>query len=218
MAVVTLPKPCEYRLKHLELISLHEFLALLVLVLKEAKLKQQVLTLDEAASQEELSAAARRINAACAGLSGSQISARHLDLYPLEELVLRTVVHIIQAEEGEAYEEPYIDGLRHILSQPEFASSGRLVPIVELFEQRSLLRSFLPQVLTGEGIKVIIGREHKQDAMRSCSMIMTKYGIPGEVGGAIGVVGPTRMQYSRAIPTVGFLSSVMSEMVEELYG
>ena len=53
--------------------------------------------------------------------------------------------------------------------------------------------------------------------MRDCSVVITRYGIPGEVGGALGVMGPTRMQYERAIPTVRFLSTVMSELVSELY-
>jgi heat-inducible transcriptional repressor len=174
--------------------------------------------LEEAVTQEELSAVARRLTSTCTGLSGSEIATKGLGLSRLEDQVTRTVVQIMQAEEEEAYEDPWVDGLRHMLSQPEFASSSRLTAIVEFFEERSLLKSLLPQVLTGEGVRVVIGRENKQDVMRDCSVIITRYGIPGEVGGAIGVMGPTRMQYSRAIPTVCFLSSVMSEMLGELYG
>jgi len=218
VAIVTLPKPCKSRLKHLDLVSLQEFLALLVLVLREAKLKQQMLTLDEAVSQEELSVSARRLSSACAGLTCSEISSKGLGLSPLEGQVVGAVVQIMQAEEGEVYEEPCVDGLHHMLSQPEFASRSKLAAIVELFEQKSLLKSLLPQVLTGEGVRVVVGRENKQDVMRDCSMIITRYGIPGEIGGAVGVMGPTRMPYNRAIPTVCFLSSVMSEMVGELYG
>jgi heat-inducible transcriptional repressor len=218
VAIVTLPKPCKSRLKHLDLVSLQEFLVLLVLVLREAKLKQQVLALEEAVSQEELSVSARRLSSACAGLTCSEIYSKDLGLSPLEEQVVGAVVQIMQAEEGEAYEEPCVDGLHHMLSQPEFASRSTLAAIVELLEQKSLLKSLLPQVLTGEGVRVVIGRENKQDVMRDCSMVITRYGIPGEIGGAVGVMGPTRMPYNRAIPTVCFLSSVMSEMVGELYG
>jgi heat-inducible transcriptional repressor len=218
VAIVTLPKPCESRLKHLELVSIQECLALLILVLREAKLKQQVLFLEEAVYQEQLSAAAQRLTSACAGLTGSQISARDLELSPLEEQVVGAVVQMMQAEEEEAYEEPCVDGLRHMLDQPEFASSSRLASIVGLFEQKSLLKSLLPQVLTEQGVQVVIGSENKQDVMHDCSVIITRYGIPGEVGGAIGVLGPTRIRYDRAIPTVGFLSLVMSELVGELYG
>jgi heat-inducible transcriptional repressor len=67
-------------------------------------------------------------------------------------------------------------------------------------------------------VQVFIGRENKEKAMRDCSVIVTRYGIPGEVGGALGVMGPIRMEYDRAIPTVRFLSKVMSELVGDLYG
>jgi heat-inducible transcriptional repressor len=218
VALVTRPKPVEARLKHLELVSLQELLVLLVLVLREAKLRQQMLTLDETVSQEELNASARKLTSAYAGLTASEIAAKNLKLSPLEEQVIKTVGQLMKDEEGEEYEEPYIDGLRHMLRQPEFASSDKIAAIMEVLEQKSLLKSFLPRVLTGEGVRVVIGRENKENVMRDCSVILTRYGIPGEVGGAIGVMGPTRMEYQRAIPTVSFLSTVMSELVSELYG
>ena len=218
VALVTLPKPVEARLKHLELVALQESLVLLVLVLKEAKLRQQMLTLEGNVSQDELSASARKLTAAYGGLIASEIADKELKLSPVEEQVMKIVSELMRDEEGEEYEEPYIDGLRHMLRQPEFASSDKIAAIMEMLEQKSLLKSFLPRVLTGEGVRVVIGRENKENMMRDCSVILTKYGIPGEVGGAIGVVGPTRMEYQRAIPTVSFLSTVMSEMVSELYG
>jgi len=218
VALVTRPKPVEARLKHLELVSLQELLVLLVLVLREAKLRQQMLTLEETVSQEELNASSRKLTSAYAGLTASEIAAKDLKLSPLEEQVIKTVGQLMKDEEGEEYEEPYIDGLRHMLRQPEFASSDKIAAIMEVLEQKSLLKSFLPRVLTGEGVRVVIGRENKENVMRDCSVILTRYGIPGEVGGAIGVMGPTRMEYQRAIPTVSFLSTVMSELVSELYG
>jgi heat-inducible transcriptional repressor len=219
VALVTLPKPVEARLKHLELVALQESLVLLVLVLKEAALKQQMLTLGENVSQDELSASARKLTAAYGGLTASEIADKNLKLSPVEEQVMKIVSELMRDEEGEEYEEPYIDGLRHMLKQPEFAaSSDKIAAIMEVLEQKSLLKSFLPRVLTGEGVRVVIGRENKENMMRDCSVILTRYGIPGEVGGAIGVMGPTRMEYQRAIPTVSFLSTVMSELVSELYG
>ena len=218
VALVTLPKPIEARFKHLELISLQELLVLLVLVLKEAKLRQQMLNLEQNVSQEELSASARKLTAVYAGLTASEIAAKDLKLSPVEEQVMQIVSELMREEEGEEYEEPYIDGLRHMLKQPEFATSDKIAAIMEMLEQKSLLKSFLPRVLTGEGVRVVIGRENKENTMRDCSVILTRYGIPGEVGGAIGVMGPTRMEYQRAIPTVSFMSTVMSELVAELYG
>ena len=67
------------------------------------------------------------------------------------------------------------------------------------------------------GVKVIIGNENKEQALQRCSVILNRYGIPGRAEGAIGVIGPTRMLYNQAIPTVTYLSSLMSELVSELY-
>ena len=49
-------------------------------------------------------------------------------------------------------------------------------------------------------------------------MVLSKYGLPDEAVGAIGILGPTRMPYARTISTVDYLSSVLTELVAELYG
>ena len=218
VAIVTLPKSRQCRLHHLELVALQETLVLLILILREAKLKQQMLVLDEAVSDDELEAAARRLNSAFLGLTASQIGRKKLQLTPLEGAATKAVVQMMRAEEEDEYEEPHVDGLRHILAHPELAASSKVAAVVELLEQKSLLRALLPTLVAGGGVQVVIGTENTQDVMRECSLVFSRYGIPGEVGGALGVVGPTRMQYDVAIPAVGFVSNIMSELVCEYYG
>lgn len=65
---------------------------------------------------------------------------------------------------------------------------------------------------------VVIGQENEAQDARDFSLVMSKYGVPGEFTGTIGVVGPKRMHYSKAIAFVGYLSLVMSRLVAELYG
>lgn len=218
VAIVTVPKPSESRLQHLELVSLHEFLVLLILVLKEAKLRRQIFEAEESVTQEDLNSSSIKLNSAYAGLASSEITCKDLDATRFEAQIMEAILQIMQAEERDEYEDPCVDGLRHILDQPEFASNKRIADIVEILEQKSLLKSFLPRVFTGEEMRVIIGSENRQEVMSGCSVIVARYGIPGEVSGALGIVGPTRMRYDRAIPAVYFLSSVMSEMVNEVYG
>src|SRR3990170_7717375 len=75
-AVVTAPWTSACRLKHLELVSLHDRTALLVLVLDQARLKQQVLLLEEEQTQEELSEVGGRLNRALGGLSAGRVAPR----------------------------------------------------------------------------------------------------------------------------------------------
>ena len=90
--------------------------------------------------------------------------------------------------------------------------------LMELVEQRSLLKVIVPEGLNQQTVHVIIGEENKARAIQNCSVVISQYGLPDEATGTISVVGPTRMAYSHTIPTVHYLSSVLSELVASLYG
>lgn len=219
IGLVTLPRAAKCRFKHLELVALHESLALLVLVLSGARLKQQLLILSEATSQAELSAIANKLNVAYADLSSQEISGLGLELSPLEQAVTRTLARMMGAEDTAEYEELYLEGLRHTLNQPEFAEKrDRGLRLMSLLEERSQLKEILPQGLGGGGVQVVIGGENRCQAMRDYSLVAAGYGVPGKEQGAMAVLGPTRMEYWRTIATVSYLSSLMSELVSTLYG
>jgi heat-inducible transcriptional repressor len=88
---------------------------------------------------------------------------------------------------------------------------------MELVENRNLLRIIVPQGLSKYGVQVIIGKENKSAAIHNYSVIISRYGPAGEATGTVGMIGPTRMPYARVIPTVDYISSVLSGLVAELY-
>jgi heat-inducible transcriptional repressor len=216
VAIVTFPKAISSRFNRVELVSLQESLALLILLLQETRLSHQLIVLDKPVTQDELSAVSRELNDLLYGLSLSQILAYKGNLTPIAEGVKKTVTEIMTAEDKRRYEEPYIEGFRNLVSQPEFSESKEIIGIVDILENKDALRALLPAVSPGGGVQVIIGEENRDDLMKGCSMVLTLYGIPGEVEGALGVIGPTRMQYGRAISTVRYLGSIMSGLVGEL--
>lgn len=218
VATVTAPQAVESRLKHLELIYLQEFIALLILVLQEAEIRRQVLVLKEPLTQDEMSLMANKLNSLFSGLTRAQVVSVPRELSPTEEQITETLARIMKAEDEKRYPEPYIDGLRRLLDQPEFATSERLRGLVEVLEDKSLVREVFSQSIPEEGVRVIIGSENKEEALRPCSVVLTTYGIPNGVGGIIGVIGPTRMEYSRIITAVTYLSALMSELVYEFCG
>jgi len=217
VAIVTPPKAAASRIKHLELVVLQESLALLILLLQQAKLRQQLIAFDEVISQGELGAISRKLSALFQGLTRSQVLARSVELSPVEEQVKNAVVQIMAGEDERRYEEPYIEGLRHILTQPEFAHAQNMLCLMEVLESKDIVRGLLPEMLVEGGVRVIIGAENREDAMKECSMVVTQYGVPGEVNGVIGVIGPRRMPYGRAISSVRYMGSLMSDLVAELY-
>jgi heat-inducible transcriptional repressor len=216
--VVTIPNPAACQFKHLELVSLHDSTVLVILVLRGAKVREQLITFDRIILQPELTAMANKLSAAYSGLTGSQILAKGAVLSTTERQVTDCLVETMEAEDKQEYEEHHLNGLHFMLNQPEFAHSQRMLTLMELVEQRSLLRSIIPAGLTSSQVQVIIGKENKAEAMRDYSVVIIRYGLPGEAVGTIGVIGPTRMPYGRTIATVSYLALILSGLEAKLYG
>ncbi|MFC1954093.1 heat-inducible transcriptional repressor HrcA [Chloroflexota bacterium] len=217
--VVTMPKPAACRFKHLELVSLQDSMALVVLVLSGARLKQQLIVFDQVVSQPELTATANKLSAAYSGITVSRILADDIELSSIEQQVTDCLVRLMEDEDKQEYEEPYLDGLHLTLNQPEFIRNHRLaLTLMELVEQRNLMRKIVPPKLISNKVHVIIGKENEAEAIHDYSVVMSRYGLPGEAVGTIGVIGPTRMPYARAIAAVEYLSSVLNALVAKLYG
>jgi len=218
VAVVSPPKPAGCQFKHLELVSVQDSLALVILVLRGAIVKQQLIVFAQILSKAELTVMANRLNSAYSDLTHPQIIAKGIELSPAEQQITECVTEMIQAEDEREYEEPYLDGWHFMVNQPEFTNSRRMLGLMELVEQRSLLRAITPPELTSRGVRVIIGNENKAEVIRDYSVIISRYGLLNEAAGTVGVVGPTRMPYARAISAVSYLSLVLSELIAELYG
>jgi heat-inducible transcriptional repressor len=218
VAVVTGPKPLGCRFKRLELVALQETLALVVLVLYGARIRQQLIAFDQALTQAELSATVTRLNDTFSDLTRPQIQAKAINLSPVEKQIADDVLKMMQAEDEQQYDEPYLDGLHLIVDQPEFAHAHRLQGLMQAVEHRNLLRAIIPPQLHAQEVMVVIGKENEAEAIHDCSVVISQYGLRDEVIGAVGVVGPTRMPYARAIPVVSYLSLVLSQLVAELYG
>jgi heat-inducible transcriptional repressor len=213
MAVVTRPRSPYCRLKHLELVGLHDLVVLLVLVLRDGRLMQQVLTLSEVLSQGELTTAAHRLTDLYQGLTEAQIGSRAAELPGLESQVMDEVRALMAAEDEGRFDEVCLEGMPLVLGQPEFSSADKMLDLLAVLDQYSLTRTLPLRSLAGEGVTVVIGGENQEDALRDCSLLVARYGVPGALSGALAVLGPTRMRYPRTISTVRYLGILMSELV-----
>jgi heat-inducible transcriptional repressor len=67
--------------------------------------------------------------------------------------------------------------------------------------------------LEHERVQIVIGEESHDETLKDLSLVLGRYGVPKKVGGTIGVIGPTRMDYRKAISTVNYMSGVLSYLV-----
>ena len=189
---------------------------MLVLVLQEARVKQRLLPLESAMTQDELTALSNKLSDKYRGASSGALGVLSSGLTVMELQVVHAANEIMLEEDASRFEEPHVTGLRRLLSQPEFASSSKMRALVEVLEDRGFLKELVSKVLVGERFRAIIGEENEPGEMQECTILVSSYGSPDGVSGLVGVIGPTRLEYRHSVGAVQLISSLMGELVGEL--
>ncbi len=212
----------EARLKHIALLSTRGKQVLLVIVLNSGEVHQQTLVFEEIYSQEHLTQTAARVNQIVVEMDAGQIQQLQTDLEStMEKEVVAVIQDVIKLSNSVSSGNVYRDGLTNVLSEPEFSESEKARQTLEIFEDRYLLDDlFSRTVFEGDatGVHVIIGGENTWEELEDCSLILARYGSPRHAMGAVGILGPLRMAYSRGVSTVRFVSDLMSELITESIG
>lgn len=217
MGMVTVPRATKARLKHLELVSVQDTVALLIVVLHEGRVRQQLMHLDAPRTQDELSALSNRLSSTIKGYSTQQV-AQHADgAAGLEEQVARAAARLMDAEDGPRADDVHVGGLRPMLQEPEFGSNQKLRTLMELVDDREFMLGLLGKLADSQETRVVIGGENPEESLKEFSMVVAPYGRPGEMGGTIAVMGPTRMRYGHVIAAVRYLADSMTDLMAEHY-
>jgi heat-inducible transcriptional repressor len=220
-SLVTAPRAPQARFKHVEMISLSDVTALLILVFQDGSVRQQMMLLPTPTSQEALSQAANHLNALLGSANATEIRTGPVataNLSALKRAVVERILEELEQLDRRTEREIHRDGLLNVLRQPEFAEVDKLRQVVEVLERRALLEAIVAEALWANGVQVIIGGEGRWDEFGDYSLVLSRYGVRGEANGVVGVLGPTRMPYDRAIPSVRFVARLMSSLVEHMYG
>src|SRR6185312_7884121 len=108
----------------------------------------------------------------------------------------------------------YIDGAASLLEETHGLTLDALHTVLQLIEEKQRLVRLLNEYIDGPGLTIVIGAEHPDPHLRSFSLIASTYGEDGSTG-TIGVIGPTRMRYPRAIDVVDGAARAVSRVLRD---
>lgn len=216
VSVVTAPRAPITRLRHLELIALQPRSALLILVTLESTVRQLMLHLPEEASQETLSAVADDLNRQLRGRSANEIRWNHDPGSPLAGAIVDQIVGVLRMADAARQTPVRASGLENIVGQPGVENLD-IQAVLDLAYGGGILHALLPRMETGTNLRVFIGDEQLPGDLKRLGVIVSTYGVEGQVSGLLGVVGPTRMSYWRTISTVRYMARLISDLVADLY-
>ena len=217
-SLVTAPHPEMARLKHVEFISTRGRQILMVLVMAGGEIHQRLLGLNERFSQEFLSMTANKLTHLYESKDTDTIRSMRAQMQGLEREATDWILTEMDQANTQIAGEVYMDGLSNVLTEPEFLGSETAHRAIRVLEERSRLQDLLSRTLatsTSGGVQVLIGGEGNWEELSQFSIVLARYGTPGLITGTLGVVGPLRMPYGRAISAIRFLASLLSDLVSD---
>jgi len=183
---------------------------IMVIVKENGVVENHVIDVGENLTADELQQVAGVFNQKLRGYSLGQVkrSLLHEIYSELSEqrLLIDNALDMLRAilDDREGEERVYLGGTLNMLNQPEFKDLSKVKTLFKVFEENESLRKLLhPQ---NEGLNVTIGGENMLKEFRDCSLISATYKVNGLTIGAVGVLGPTRMDYAKVMAIVDFMT------------
>ena len=213
-AVVLAPDRDQLEVRSVQVVGLTPDLALLVLVMANGTVEKHTLELaGDAAEPSEATLAV-----AAAYLSGALIGRRLSAVLPVPatgepsvDAVLRTA-EVILAERSDSADKAWVGGTALVVGA--FDEIERVRRVLDVLERQFVVVTLVKDVID-RGLSVAIGAETGLETLAGCSLVVAPYEIEGQPAGSIGVLGPTRMDYSQAMATVAVVGRRLGDRLTE---
>lgn len=221
--VVLTPRLSQTVFKRIEFVRMRSNVIMTILVSQAGTVHNTILGIEEPISQEDLDKYSRYLNDMLQDLTLLQMKERLLEEMKKEKVLFDRLVSKALELSQKALQtnieesELYIDGRTNLLDNPEFTDVEQMRRIFAAFEEKSRIIGLLDKSLAAGGVNILIGSESEVRDMESVSLITSAYTSGDEILGTLGVIGPTRMDYSRIIPLVDYTAKLVSEMIEDVF-
>ncbi len=198
-------------LRRLEMVAMDDGSVHLIAVTNEGHVRQARLRPERAVDQRALNAIGKYVNEALetTGAPPSQMPTEGADIC---DEILATIRQLLRPPSTMALPRLYHAGLTQIMVQPEFSESEHLMTVVGILEHGFGLQPII-DTLPRSGVQVIIGGEPPLEDIPHVALVLSRFGHLRTPNGVLGVVGPTRLSYERAVPAVGFVADLMNRLV-----
>jgi heat-inducible transcriptional repressor len=203
-----------------EFVPLSGTRVLVVIVARGGRVIQKVIDVDEALRSDDLRHAANYLNAEFSGLPLGRAREAVVKRINQEQLLYDALLARAMRLASRAFADlpddrvMYVEGAASLLSETTGLTLGMLQALLQMIEEKRKLVHLLNEYIDGPGLTVVIGAEHADPNLRPFSLVASTYD-DGAGTGTVGVIGPTRMRYSRAIAVVDGAAQAVSRVLRD---
>lgn len=218
LALVLAPQLAQVSFRTLQFLPLDAERVIAVLMTDAGFVENRVLKMPSGSDFHDFQRMAEIINRCLTGERLASIGSavlKRIRAEVMDESLYQAALELIHEALDEEKKEQrlYLGGTTEMLEQPEFHDVGRVRSLLSLLEEEELVKGIL-QKQAREGLAVTIGRENEYSGIQDCSVITATYHLDGERLGTIAVLGPTRMEYGKAMALLEYLNRHIARVVE----
>lgn len=219
LACVSYPKLETGVLQKIQIVSLSSTRILVVISIKSGLVKTITLELSSAIEDSKIEPVQTLLNERLSGLTFTEIrntfNERFRDIIDEDDnSIMRLFFDSVDKifKDVLKKENIVITGAQNIIKQPEFENPERFQSIIELIEDKDIIVHILEKTGDNKEILISIGSENEDIKLNDYSLITKEYKF-GETNGTLGIIGPKRMEYSKIVSIVDYMSKMISEML-----
>ncbi|MFH0799100.1 MAG: heat-inducible transcriptional repressor HrcA [Pseudomonadota bacterium] len=219
VGIVATPAAERVAFKQIDFVPLSRRRILGIFVSQDGQVENRLVEAGEDLTYAELERISNYCNQAFAGLTldeaiqkaGRELSDERADY---DHLLKKAMLFSKQVLDGASGSELVVDGEAQLLDAPEFAEAEKFRKILDMLEEKQGILHILERCREGEGVRIFVGADAEMDGVDTIGLVGAPYFKDGKMVGALGVIGPMRMDYSRVVPIVDFTAKVLGDALE----
>lgn len=219
-AMVASPQTEKSTVKHIQLVPMDSMHVIAVVVTSIGVVKNASITLSQPITSEKLNTINNFINEKLKGLAIEDINLsiisdvqRNVSGY--SEILNEVIPILYESLKCSGSSEVYLEGSSNIFNYPEYNAIEKAKSFFTVLDKKDFLRKILSY--EADDMKISIGHENEYDEISDCSLITTTYRIGDKTLGSIGIIGPTRMYYSKVMAVLEYFTSFLNDVLTGYY-
>ena len=219
VSLVLAPQAAQSTFRMLQFLPLDMTHAIAVLMTDAGFVENRIVEIPDGATFADFQRMAGAVNTTLSGKTLSDVTKTDMrrvrDAIGDESIFVAAVEVMHRALEGRSEDRLYLGGTAQLLGNPEFQDLERVRAMLLVLEREDLVKDIL-HTHAGEGLEVTIGRENANSTFWDSSFITATYHVDGRLLGTIAVLGPTRMEYAKAMRILDYVNTNLTEMIYQL--
>ena len=219
--IISEPVSQRTRIKQIRLLPLDSVSVLLVIVTEDNFIKNHVIQMGTVPEEDKIFTMGMRLNQVLQGYSLHDIDTSVINRLQAELHEYRQILpHILSAIESTMRSaekvQVHMSGTKNILAFPEFSDIQKAKSLFQALGEKDVLITLLQGSTDTNDMQILIGSENSVQCMKDCSIITATYKMSDETRGTIGIVGPTRMDYSQVVSVLNGMVTNMEKVLKNL--